>query len=422
MENKNTHAANAMKLVLLTILLGAFSGIIIWCFLRAMTFCTGLLWQDLPNAVGNRYVTAGICAVGGLIVGFLHKRYGDYPEELSVVLGKIKENKHYDYHSMFGMLLCAFFPLVLGASVGPEAGLTGIIAALCYWMGDNVKFAEHHAAVFSEVGKVVSLSHIFHSPLFGILSVEEGTTDDEDNSSVPKLQKILLYVLATASCFFVMELLRTLFGKALTGLPRFSDVNIGKTEYLLLLVYVAAGLILYLFFVLCEKLAGAVAKRVPAIVKEMICGIVIGATGIFFPIILFSGEEEMTELMSSFGSATPWFLLGVCLLKIIMTIFCLKFGMKGGHFFPLIFACACMGYAVAIFIFNAPGEHVVFAAGVITATMLGAQLKKPLAAASLLLICYPVRFVFWLLLSSVVGSVVAQALEKKKAGDLGTHG
>ena len=36
------------------------------------------------------------------------------------------------------MLLCALLPLLLGASVGPEAGLTGIIAALCYWVGDNV--------------------------------------------------------------------------------------------------------------------------------------------------------------------------------------------------------------------------------------------------------------------------------------------
>ena len=414
MTNTDTRAANTVKLVLLTILLGICTGIIIWCFLKGMSFCTELLWQKLPDGVGNRYLTAGICAVGGLVVGLLHKKYGDYPEELPVVLGKIQKNKHYDYHSMFGMLLCAFFPLVLGSSVGPEAGLTGIIAALCYWMGDNVKFAGHHAAVFSEVGKVVSLSHIFHSPLFGILSVEEGTTDEEEDSSVPKMQKILLYVLATAVCFFIMELLGFLFGKALTGLPRFSEVEVGRTEYFMLLVYIAVGLLLYLFFVLCEKVVGEVAKHVPIILKETICGIAIGVVGIFFPIILFSGEEGMTELMSSFGSATPLFLLGVCLLKVLMTVFCLKFGMKGGHFFPLIYACTCMGYAVAIFVFNAPGEHVVFAAGIVTATVLGAQLKKPLATASLLLICYPVRFVFWLLLSSVIGSVVAQAIEKKK--------
>lgn len=57
-------------------------------------------------------------------------RRGDYPEELNVVLGKIKRDKHYDYKPMGVILVCAFIPLVIGASVGPEAGLTGIIAGL----------------------------------------------------------------------------------------------------------------------------------------------------------------------------------------------------------------------------------------------------------------------------------------------------
>ena len=43
------------------------------------------------------------------------------------------------------VLVCAFLPLVFGSSVGPEAGLTGIIAGLCYWVGDNVKYAKEHA-------------------------------------------------------------------------------------------------------------------------------------------------------------------------------------------------------------------------------------------------------------------------------------
>ena len=45
------------------------------------------------------------------------------------------------------MLICAFIPLVFGASVGPEAGLTGIIAALCYWIGDNVSYAKQDTAL-----------------------------------------------------------------------------------------------------------------------------------------------------------------------------------------------------------------------------------------------------------------------------------
>ena len=82
----------------------------------------------------------------------LRKRFGDYPESLYVVMGKVKKDKYYPYHPMTVMLLCAFLPLILGASVGPEAGLTGIIAALCYWVGDNVTYAKEHAEEYSDKG------------------------------------------------------------------------------------------------------------------------------------------------------------------------------------------------------------------------------------------------------------------------------
>ena len=154
---------NNLKLYLFVIALGAVVGVILWVFLKAIQLCTRLLWEMLPQALGGGAVSSGggvmehggsalgalsalggnpaagvvmvaICAAGGLIMGLVRRKYGDYPEELPVVLGKIKRNRHYDYHPMPVMLVCAFLPLVFGASVGPEAGLTGIIAGLCYWI------------------------------------------------------------------------------------------------------------------------------------------------------------------------------------------------------------------------------------------------------------------------------------------------
>ena len=40
------------------------------------------------------------------------------------------------------MMIAALLPLLIGSSVGPEAGLTGIIVGLCYWAGENLKFAK----------------------------------------------------------------------------------------------------------------------------------------------------------------------------------------------------------------------------------------------------------------------------------------
>jgi H+/Cl- antiporter ClcA len=130
--------------------------------------------------------------------------------------------------------------------------------------------------------------------------------------------------------------------------------------------------------------------------------------------VLFSGEEQMGELMLDFGRYTPWLLIGICLLKLVMTAFCLNFGMKGGHFFPLIFACVCMGFALAMLVFPNPAEHVVFAAGVVTSATLGAQLKKPLAVSVLMLLCFPARLLFWIFLAAAAGGRLAQLIDDKR--------
>ena len=113
------------------------------------------------------------------------------------------------------------------------------------------------------------------------------------------------------------------------------------------------------------------------------------------------------------GGPAPWLLMGLCLLKLGLTAFCLSFGMKGGHFFPLIFACTCMGMALARLVFPETAEHAVFAAGTVTAAALGAQMKKPLAVSTLLLLCFPARMLFWMFLAAALAGRIAQLLEKR---------
>lgn len=411
-------AKNTLKLLLLTALLGAFAGVVIWCFLKAVAVCTGLVWEKLPAATGQKWLLIPLCALAGLVLGLLHRGFGDYPEELTVVLERIKREKHVAYHPMLVMLACAFIPLVFGASVGPEAGLVGIVAALCYWVGDNVTFAKRHSALFSEIGEAVTLGQLFRSPLFGILAVEEPIDGETDPQPMPRPFKFALYGLSTASTFAVIGLLGSLFGKAMGGFPSFSEVPVGAKDYWMMLLYIPVGCLLCLFFEQCERWVGKAAGRVPVVLREVLCGAAIGVTGLLVPMALFSGEEQMAELMEGFGEYAPLFLIGVCLLKLVLTAFCLKFGMKGGHFFPLIFACTAMGYGLAMLLFAVPGEHVAFAAGIVTAAALGAQMKKPLAVSVLLLLCFPARVLLWIFLAAALGAFMGNrvfpALEKRR--------
>ena len=98
----------------------------------------------------------------------------------------------------------------------------------------------------------------------------------------------------------------------------------------------------------------------------------------------------------------------------MLTSFCLKFGMKGGHFFPLIFACACMGFALSMLLFEDPGSHAAFTAAIVSAAALGAQLKKPVAVSFLLLLCFPVRLLFWIFLSAALAGALAKRIGMRR--------
>ena len=103
----------------------------------------------------------------------------------------------------------------------------------------------------------------------------------------------------------------------------------------------------------------------------------------------------------------------VGIVKILLTNICISTGLRGGHFFPVIFAGVCMGYGLSMLIFPG-GGHEVFAAAVITATLLGGIMKKPLAVTVLLFICFPIRLFFWIFIGAAVGKAIMDLPVKKK--------
>lgn len=455
--DRKTTITNHIKLFLFTALLGATAGAVLWIFLKVLETCKDVVWDVIPEMTGVGFLPLIVCTAGGFLAGLIHKRYGDYPEELDVVLGKIKTEKHYDYSKMPVILICTLIPLVIGASVGPEAGLTGIIAGLCYWIGDNAKFAKKNADELSEAGVAAALSALFYAPLFGLFAVEEGKRGGgiladagrgdapEDNSntadvsdapensrtdtagqsvaglSISRQSKVLLYGLATAAAILVILGFNDLFGSVTEGFPSFEFIEITSADYALTLLYIAVGVVLFAVFDVAEKLSGKAAGKVPGIVRETICGAAVGVVALTMPIILFSGEDPMGELPDDFRTFGPIFLMGVCVLKLIMTAFCIRFGLKGGHFFPVIFACSCMGFGIAMLIFDDPLGHAIFASAVITAAMLGAQMKKPVAVTMLLLICFPFRMILWLVIGAAAGSRIASAVMSRLAGSNDTE-
>lgn len=201
-------AKNNLLFLFYTILLGAIVGAIVWAFLKVMNLGIEFLWDYVPSQINFPLYTLILCTVGGLLVGLWKKKFGDYPEELHVVLGTVKKTGRYPYHNVFSILGSALFPLLLGASVGPEAGLTGVIAGLCTWVGDKLKHFRREVEELTSIGLSATLGTIFRSPMFGFMEPIES----DKETVLPKTSKIVLYFAAILSSFGVFILLNKLLG------------------------------------------------------------------------------------------------------------------------------------------------------------------------------------------------------------------
>ena len=185
-------AKNNLLFLFYTVILGAIVGLIVWAFLRVMNLGIGFLWDFVPSQVNFPLYTLLVCTAGGLLIGLWKRRFGDYPEELGKVLGTVKKTGGYPYHNVFSTLGSALFPLLIGASVGPEAGLTGVIAGLCTWVGDKLRRFRSELDELTAIGLSATLGTIFKSPMFGFIEPIES----EKETVLPKTSKIVLYFAA----------------------------------------------------------------------------------------------------------------------------------------------------------------------------------------------------------------------------------
>lgn len=423
MKDRKIRMKNQLELWLFCALIGAVAGALVWIILKVMSLGMELIWNWIPGKISVPYYTLIVCTAGGVIIGVFRKIFGDYPEELETVMGKVKKEKHYDYSHMLVMIIAALLPLLIGSSVGPEAGLTGIIVGLCYWAGENLKFAKQHTREYSQIGIAVSLSVLFHAPLFGIFEVEEDCAEllqeessDEETSrkksatviSISNSSKIFIYGIALASGTGIYAGLSVLFGTGMSGFPSFDTVEIQRIDYVLMIVYMICGCVLAYFYEMTHVMTKKVAGKIPEIIKETLAGLLLGLNGMAVPAVMFSGEEQMAVLIKEYAGYFSIVLIAVAFLKVLLTNICIQFGLKGGHFFPVIFAGVCMGYGVAMLCFGKDGNHVVFAAAIVTAALLGGIMKKPLAVTMLLFLCFPVKMFLWIFIAAAVGSKCSQ--------------
>lgn len=390
---------NNVLFLLYTVILGAIVGAIVWAFIRIMNLGIEFIWDYIPSNLNFPFYTLCVCVIGGLLIGVWKKKFGDYPEELSTVMGKVKNTGRYQYNNVFSTVGSALFPLLFGASVGPEAGLTGIIAGLCTWVGDKLKLYFKEVEELTQIGLSATLGTIFHSPMFGFIEPIES----DKEVVLPRTSKIVLYFAAILSSFGVFFLLGNLFGGR-TGLENLETNKIEWLQYLyaipLAAVGIAAGYLYFIFKKLTFTLENKFKKY--TVLRATAGGLLLGISGTFLPLTMFSGEHQISEVMNNTETIGAIMLIVIAVVKLLLINICIDSGLKGGHFFPVIFCGICIGCAMSLIL----GIDTVFCASVVTTSLVGHTLKKPLATVLLLMIVFPVKLIPVMLFAAIAAKFI----------------
>ena len=272
---------------------------------------------------------------------------------------------------------------------------------LCCWASDKFKYAGKHIQELTSIGISSTLGVIFKMPLFGVIFPIENESKYADNFTLSGSSKLVIYITSALDSF---TLINHFIGSS-SGLPRLNATLLTSNDLKWTILLLVIGLLAGIFYNICLKFTKTIFKNCSSkksiLLKTVTGGLVLGVIGSFFHYSMFSGEEQLSHLSNNYSQYTPLLLILLGFIKIFLTSFCIHSGWKGGHFFPIIFAGASIGYGFSILLNIEP----VFCVCLITSALFGLIMKKTIPVVFLLMICFPIEYIIYILIAAVIGNL-----------------
>ena len=402
------------KVYLIAAVLGAGVGLISIGFLFAVKTAKEVIWTSEFDRV-NSSVVIGICVVGGLLVGLLNQLAEKSRSEVHDLTEAIADMEEVETKQapparlIFGRAGLGVVSLGFGGPLGPEAPLIALVAQLSSRLSHILRITQARVVELSVAG---SLGVLFGVPLVlaGIESEEKAKNRNIGQRIVARGPEILA---AISSLFVITKLLPEI------GILQFTSDNSGEVGFGIDLIWVV------LIALLAASLGLAIVRATPnvrqlvvskipggAIPAGLLSGLILGASAVVTPLVLFSGHHEIQEILDSpIGIGN---LLVVVALKTLVLIACLAGGWYGGQIFPLAFIGAGTALIAADLV-NSSATLGLVAAGFVAASAVG--IRRPALALLLGFVLFPSST--WI--PMLLATVIAVAVIGKRSVELSSH-
>lgn len=392
-------------LALSVFLLGAAGGALVWAFLKILGMGMGFFWETLPQHLGaGSWYIPFLCLTGGLAMGLFQQKFGILPDTMAEVIAKVKRDGTYDYHRLPAIFTAVLLPLFAGGSLGPEAGLTGIITSLCFAVRDRICQIVFQVRALVQLGSQPGLAVFFApSPAGPPAGTPPPIFPD------PKQQhrvKVLIYMAGVLGGVLALLLLHSA-ARPGHGLPQLMWRRwAGLAEWKWMPLFAAGGILLGKLYQLFAKGANALAHPLARnrVLSCLTAGAFVSLLGLWNLDNLFSGGGRLLPLTATWQQLPVTLLFLTAVTKLLTTALCLAFGWKGGSIFPIVYSAVSLGYGLAA----VTGAGALFAATATTAAACGYLSRRPLLSAAIMLLCFPIRTLVPMLTAAAAGAWVGR--------------
>ena len=336
--NRAPVMGETQRFLLLSIIIGIFSGLTVVCFHISIEFFS---WATVEG-LGNRSWWALVLwpAVGGGVAYFLAARY--FPAARGSGVNSTKaalyiSDGYVPFSSVVGKYVSSTVSIGTGNPMGPEDPALLMGSGIASFLGRTFRLTRDNMRMIAPIGAAAGIGAAFNTPITAVLFVMEEVVASWNAGVLGSI------VLSAVSAVVVSRWY--LGDDPLYAVPQFT-----LTDYTELIVYALMGVISGYLSAWFTQFAASVrervrkTKRIHVYLLPVLAGLLVGVIGVRVPEVFGAGYGAID---SALHDRYVWhFLLLLAALKMLTTGLCFAVGTPGGMFAPTLFIGAMIGGGV----------------------------------------------------------------------------
>lgn len=333
---------------LLTLLVGALSGLAAVGFHLSIQFAERLMIEPALNAAGPWWIVLGLVVpvVGGLVSGALLTYV--FPNSRGSGIPQVKvaysiEGGQLPLRQGIGKFVVSTLQIGTGASLGREGPTVQICAAIASTIGRAARLSEDSLRRMLPVGAAAGIAAAFNAPIAAVTFTVEEVVGDLDHT-------VLAGVVVAAALAAAIEHI-ALGSNPVFNVPTGLGIHHVDSLLLFLLLGVVAAAVALAFTESLLALRTRFQRSPlpiwtrPAVGGLMTGGLAVAGIGLLGQRgITGGGYDTLTEALR--GGLAWRVMLALCAMKLAATVFSYSSGMAGGIFAPSLFLGGMVGGAV----------------------------------------------------------------------------